>query len=224
MEAVVFDFDGLILDTESCDLQAWQDTFTAYGGALDFETWAQWLGVAAADCDFYGVLEHQVGRSVDRDEMRAVFRQRYYALVWEKPLNEGVLDYLHDAERLGLRIGLASSATRDWAEGHLRRFEIFHRFHATRCAGEAPNAKPAPDLYEAVLRDLETPPERAVAFEDSPHGVHAAKTAGLFTVAVPNPVAAGLDFNGVDLQLNRLTDLPLEAVLDQAREARGETR
>ncbi len=220
MQAIIFDFDGLILDTESCDLQAWQETFAAYGGRLDFETWAQWLGVAAADCDFHGVLEQQTGQPLDRATVRAAFRQRYYALVQEKPLTEGVLDYLHDAERLGLRVGLASSATRDWAEGHLRRFEIYERFHATRCAGEAPAAKPAPDLYEAVLADLNVSPAHALALEDSPHGAHAAKTAGLFTVAVPNPVAAGLDFDGVDMRLNRLTDMPLETLLDTARKAR----
>ncbi|MFP4172350.1 MAG: HAD family hydrolase [Candidatus Hydrogenedentota bacterium] len=220
MQALIFDFDGLILDTESCDLQAWQETFAANGGELDFEEWAEWLGVAAADCDLHSVLERQIGRSLDREVVRAAFRQRYYALVREKPLGEGVLDYLHDAERLGLRIGLASSATRDWAEGHLRRFDLFKRFHATRCAGEAPQTKPAPDLYEAVLRDLGAPPNSAIALEDSPNGVRAAKAAGLFTVAVPNAVATGLNFDGVDLRLNRLTDLPLEALLDKARKAR----
>lgn len=220
MQAIIFDFDGLILDTESCDLQAWQETFAAYGGKLDFEAWAEWLGVAAADCDLHSVLERQIGQSLDRGVVRTAFRQRYYALVQEQPLAEGVVDYLDDAERLGLRIGLASSGTRDWAEGHLRRFELYHRFHASRCAGEAPQAKPAPDLYEAVLRDLGAQPDRAVALEDSPTGVRAAKAAGLYTVAVPNPVATGLNFDGVDLRLDRLTDLSLEALLDTARKAR----
>ena len=220
MEAIVFDFDGLILDTESCDLQAWQEIFAAYGGELDFDEWAEWLGVAAADCDLHNVLARQIGQTLDRDVVRAAFRQRYYALVREQPLAEGVVDYLDDAERLGLRIGLASSGTRDWAEGHLRRFELYHRFHASRCAGEVPQTKPAPDLYEAVLRDLGTPPERAIALEDSPNGVHAAKTAGLFTVAVPNAVATGLNFDGVDLRLNRLTDLSLKTLLDRAAQAR----
>ena len=120
-----------------------------------------------------------------------------------------------DAQRLGLRLAVASSSSRAWVGGHLERLGLLDRFACVHCRDGVDRAKPDPALYLTVLRTLGVRLEQAIAFEDSPNGITAAKRAGLFCVAVPNQLTAQLALDHADLRVGCLADLPLDDLLAQ---------
>jgi beta-phosphoglucomutase-like phosphatase (HAD superfamily) len=113
----------------------------------------------------------------------------------------GVREYIADAERLGLRLGVASSSSRVWVLGHLERLRLNVEWDAVRTRDDVARTKPAPDLYLAAVEALGVAPHKAVAFEDSLNGIAAAKAAGLLCVAVPNALTAGIDLSRADVKV-----------------------
>ncbi len=218
MKALIFDLDGVIVDTESCDWMTWRDVFREHGAELPYEKWTDWLGVPYADCDCCATLERYLGRSIDHEAIAKEAKQRYRAFAFSQPVMPGVVQYLDTADELGLKTAVASSSTRDWLEGHLNRLGLLGRFDVTRCFSEVERGKPAPDVYLAALHALGVSPREAIALEDSPNGIRAAKAAGLFCVAVPNMATKTLDFSEADLRIDGLMETPLQTLLDQARE------
>jgi HAD superfamily hydrolase (TIGR01509 family) len=159
-------------------------------------------------------LEGLTGQTFDRHALLARYLERELELANAEELREGVQDYLETAERLGLQVAIVSSAGDAWVRSHVRRLGVEHVWHSITCAnGDSRRAKPAPDLYLEALEGLGLRPGEAIAFEDSLHGVQAAKAAGLFCVAVPNPVTASLVLDEADLVVQSLTDLPLDELL-----------
>jgi HAD superfamily hydrolase (TIGR01509 family) len=211
IRAVVFDFDGLLCDTESHDLKSWQDVFAAHGVELPLTWWHELVGSAGGRRPD-DVLFDLIGE-FDRDAVRSARRDTYLQLVDAAPLCEGVLEWLQEAMTLGLSIGLATSSPRSWIDRHLPRLGVAAYFDCVRTRDDVDRAKPAPDLYAAVVDALGVRPCDAVAVEDSPNGVLAARRAGLKTVAVPNAVTAGLAFDGPDVQLDSLLERSLAEVV-----------
>ena len=212
MRLVVFDFDGLILDTEAPVYDVWQGIYAEHGHTLDFARWAECIGTADAfdPCGHLGTL---LGREVDSDALIRHHRTRTDALIAAQPVLPGVRQYLEEARRLGVRLGVASSSSRRWVEGHLTRLGLREHFEVVRCADDVARVKPDPALYLAVLEATGVPAHQAVALEDSPNGVRAAKRAGLACIAVPNPLTARLDLAEADFTLASLADVPLADLL-----------
>jgi len=221
IRALIFDFDGLILDTESAVYRSWQELYQAYGGHLDFSFWANIVGTVSNEGDYFDALEAQIGRPLERQSLGLKRYQRELELIASQPLQPGVEKYLQDARRLGLKIGLASSSTCAWVMGHLTQRGLIHYFDCLRARDDVHRVKPDPELYLSVLAGLGVQAEEAIALEDSPIGVTAAKAAGLFCVAVPNELTRRLSLEHADLRLNSLADLSLEALLRQVIEARN---
>lgn len=161
-------------------------------------------------------LEDLVGRRLDLEVIRAGCERRVGELIGRETLRPGVVDCLAAARRLGLRRGIASSSSRAWVVGHLTRFGLHAEFDHIACSDDVARVKPDPALYLAVLRALGVAPNRAIAFEDSPNGIAAAKAAGLFCVAVPNPITRRLPLGGADLIVESLSDVSLETLLGRA--------
>jgi HAD superfamily hydrolase (TIGR01509 family) len=212
---LVFDFDGLILDTEGPEYAAWCEEFGEHGCELRIEDWAVGIGTQRG-FDPYTHLESVSGRSIEREEVHPRVRRRLLALIAEEVVRPGVSEYLEAAAQLGLKVGLASSADRDWVTGHLTRLGLLDRFQTIQCWEEGKRPKPAPDLYLAAVEALGLSPEEAIALEDSPNGVAAAKAAGLYCVAVPSGPTATLDFSKADLVIPSLAALPLGELVEQA--------
>ena len=120
---------------------------------------------------------------------------------------------LQDARRLGLKLGLASSSSCQWVEEHLQQRGLRAYFDVVRAADDVRFTKPDPELYLAVLTKLDVLPAQALALEDSPNGVRAAKAAGMYCVAVPNTMTSQLPLHEADLRLESLADLSLETLL-----------
>ena len=213
IRAVVFDFDGLILDTETPSLQAWQEIFAAHGAELTLRFWERVIGTAGVDV--VGHLGDLTGRELDREELRARQRAREDELTAELagPM-PGVEARISEARRLGLPLGVASSSSERWVVGHLERLELRGAFDVLACAGSDPDrAKPEPVVYDEVCQGLGVEPASALALEDTPHGVAAAKAAGLACVAVPNDVTRTLDLSQADLVIDSLADHTLEELI-----------
>ncbi len=211
---LVFDFDGLILDTEVPEFQCWQEIYEAHGARLALETWAHCIGTANV-FDPWAHLAGQIGRPLDLAALQPTRERRMRELIAAEEVRPGVRAYIDDAAALGVRLGVASSSSRQWVGGHLARLGLIERFHAIRCADDVEQVKPDPALYRAVCDALGVDPRHAIALEDSPNGILAAKRAGMRCVAVPNPLTAQLDLSAADLRLTSLADLPLSELLKQ---------
>ncbi len=212
IHGLIFDFDGLLVDTEGPAYDSWQEIYTEYGCKLPLSVWGMVIGGSGHEFDPCAYLEAQVGQPLDCDAIRRRRWARKLRLTNDQPLLPGVTDYIADAKRLSLKIGVASSSSHRWVDGHLRRLAVHSCFDAIICADDIAHVKPDPALYQAALRALNLEPHAAIAFEDAPNGLLAATRAGLFTVAVPNPLTGQLPITA-DLRLASLADVPLSALL-----------
>ncbi|MFF4594706.1 HAD family hydrolase [Amycolatopsis sp. NPDC001319] len=210
--ALIFDFDGTLADTEAAVLQSWQEMFRNHGTELPLEVWHTVIGTQNTAATMFELLAERVA-NIDPEQLRPAMRARVHQLLAAEGPRDGVLGYLDEAASRNLKLGVASSSSGAWVHGQLARLGLAERFGSVE-TGDRHAAKPRPDTYLAALATLDVPAEEAIAFEDSPHGVSAAKAAGIPTVAVPNAITTVLDFGHADLVLPSFTAKPLAEVLD----------
>ena len=214
IKAVVFDFDGLILDTETSIYEAWAEAYFEHGlEPIDLPTWCAEIGTHNR-LDLHGPLR-ATNPDFDQTAFDLARRVRRDELVSVEAVLPGVEDWLESAHRLGLGVAIASSSPSDWVRGHLERFDLIDRFACLSCFEGDVRPKPEPDLYLAACESLGVQPAEAVAVEDSPNGVAAAKAAGMLCVAVPRGMTATLDVSAADLVIGGLDDLSLRDTLAQ---------
>lgn len=212
LQAIVFDFDGLILDTEEPIYRSWQEVYVAHGEELPFERWVRIVGSTTREFHPQHYLEERLGRPLAPEVLERRLGRRS-ELILAHGLLPGVVDHIQAARAQGLLLGIASSSTSDWVRGHLARLGVIDQFDCLRCRDDVVNAKPEPDLYLAVLECLGVEASEAFAIEDSPNGITAAKRAGLRCVAVPNAVTAGLDLTQADLVISSLAEVTLPELI-----------
>jgi HAD superfamily hydrolase (TIGR01509 family) len=212
VRALVFDFDGVIADTEGPEFEAWRATWEEYGHELTVEEWVQCIGTNDPDgWDPLRELGRRVGDGFDPEEATRRRRARHHPVIHalDTPL-PGVVDLLVEARAAGLRTAIASSSGEDWVPVLLAQLGLVDHFeHLSLFDGTCP-AKPAPDLYLRACAALGVRPDEALAIEDSPNGVAAAKAAGLWCVAVPHDLTSGLDLSEADAVLPTLDGVALE--------------
>jgi HAD superfamily hydrolase (TIGR01509 family) len=217
VEAVVFDFDGLILDTEGPVFVAWQEEFEANGcPPLTIDEWSAEIGTSGG-LDLVELIRTRATLPFDEDAMHERRRVRRDQLLASEAALPGVHAWLDEADARRLALAIASSSPRDWVETHLDRLGLLRRFAAVACYGDgdALAGKPAPDTYLAACAAVGVDPRAAIAIEDSPHGVSAAKAAGLWCIAVPHEITERLDLSHADLRLQSLADTTLGDVLER---------
>ncbi len=217
IRALVFDFDGTMIDTETPDYIAWRDIYADHGCELTEETWCQNIGLGAASVLFhpFETLQALTGQTLDEARIRARRRERYLAHIHAQPILPGVENVIMEAKNRGLKLAVASSSDCPWVRGHLERLHLFHYFDAIRCADDVEHTKPHPELYLAAINALGVLPHEAIAIEDSAHGVTSAKAAGLYAVAIPNAMTHRMPLGHADLRLTSLADIPLPDLLRQ---------
>ena len=213
IRGLLFDFDGLMVDTESPAYDSWQEIYREYGRELPLSRWAAVLGGSGREFDSCAYLQEQIGRSLDCDAIGARRWQRKLELVAAQPLLPGVADYIDAGRRLVLKLGVASSSSRKWVVGHLDRLGVSKLFDAIICADDVTHVKPDPEIYLTALAALDLRPEEVIVLEDAPNGLLAAKQAGIFCVAVPNPLTGQLSLDHADLRLASLAETSLETLL-----------
>ena len=215
IRAVFFDFDGLILDTEYPHFLSWKEVFEEHGCVLSLQTWAEHTGKGTQNNPFspYDLLDTLRGRQLDQNIIRTMRRKRFAELMAAQQLLPGVEALLQEANQLSLKVGLVSSSPREWITGYLARFGLTVSFDVILCGDDVRVPKPDPELYLKALSALEIQPDQALALEDSAHGVAAAKSAGLFCVAVPNQVTCISCFDHADLTLSSLAEITFQELL-----------
>ena len=216
IKALLFDFDGLILDTETSEFLVWQKIYREYGQEMLPETWGQVVGgYGISNFDGAVHLAELVGEGLDARELHARYRSEADALILQQPVLPGVVAYLDDARQTGLRLAVASSSPHSWVDTHLVRLGLADRFEAIICGDDVPpgRTKPHPDLFLKALEVLHVKACEAIVFEDSPNGVKAARVAGIFVVSVPNPITALLKADGANLTLDSLGKMSLQDLI-----------
>jgi HAD superfamily hydrolase (TIGR01509 family) len=214
VRAVLLDFDGLILDTETPIFESWQAAYRRRGRELALEHWQHALGTNGG-FDPFTHLEELLGGPVDREALHAEVKELNRRGCDAQALLPGVQALLEDAVALGVRRAVASSSTRAWVEGWLERHAIRHLVEAVCGRDDVARVKPAPDLFLEAARRLGVPPAACLVFEDSPNGMRAARAAGMRVVAVPNRLTRQLALPEHDLRLSSLAERPLRSLLEE---------
>ena len=219
IKALIFDFDGLVLDTETPDYEVWCSIYREHGFELPREKWGSIIGTSMAFFDAAEHLSTLSQRELDSVSLRDRHRSESHAMTLAQPVMPGVLDYLQEAKRLGLKLAIASSSPHSWVDTHAWRLGIFEYFDKVICSDEVgiERTKPNPDLFLLALDQLKVQKDEAIVFEDSPNGVRAAQSAGIFVVAVPNSVTSLLSIENANLTLSSLTDLSLPELLNKVQ-------
>jgi HAD superfamily hydrolase (TIGR01509 family) len=212
--AVIFDFDGLLMDTETTALASWQWVWRQHGLELDVSAFFAEHGGDITE-ERYARLATAVGPGFSRAVSHARRIAYRDGLHEELGLSGGIRDWLDDARTLALRLAVASSSPAAWVQGHLSRVGMLSWFEVLACGDEVALAKPDPAVYKLALRRLGVAPERGVAVEDTPHGVAAARAAGLRCIAIPNPHANPDRFGAADVVLRSAAEASLSEVLER---------
>jgi HAD superfamily hydrolase (TIGR01509 family) len=217
--ALIFDFDGLLVDTESTALRAWQEQFAVRGVDFPLELWHSYIGSQGSQ---QAMLDAVRAGGVDFDdvELLAQWRERHNGIANAESLRPGVSAFLSAAIAAGSHLAIASSATRNWLDEHLDRLGVRSLFDVV-AARDNGRVKPSPDIYLAALAGLRASADNAIAFEDSPNGIAAAKAAGLMCVAVPNPVTAQLPLGAADLRVESFTEISFSGLVQVLRGTTG---
>ena len=221
IRGLVLDFDGLIIDTERPVYEAWRWVFEQHGcDPMPIDEWATCIGTP----DAWDPLDKLAARGVEID--RAVVEARRTigrAVLDEEGPRPGVVELLVAAREMELPMAIASSSPTDWVVPLLERLELSDWFGFVACFRDGIRGKPHPDLYLEACEAIGVTPSEALAFEDSAHGVAAAKAAGMRCVAVPHALTAGLDFSAADLVVDSLASISLPELVNQwSRPARPE--
>jgi HAD superfamily hydrolase (TIGR01509 family) len=214
VRAVVFDFDGLLMDTESTSFLSWRYEWRQWGLTLEAADFFVNHGGDVTE-DRYAMLAAAAGPRFDRalsHRRRVAYRDKLHE---ELDLADGLREWLNDAAGLGLRLAVASSSPLDWLTTHLGRAGVLDTFEVLAGGDEVGQHKPAPDVYQLALDRLSLSCAAAVAVEDTAHGVAAAHAAGMRCIAIPNPFVALECVRHADLVLSSATQLRLADALTQ---------
>lgn len=214
IRALIFDFDGLIIDTESAIYRSWRELYASHGHELSVETFARCIGTDFGEhYDPMADLEELTGREFDWAAEDTRREERVRQLLAETGELPGVRDRLAEAADLGLRCSVASSSSHRWVNGWLERLGLRHHFTHLSTRDRVARIKPEPDLFLHAIENLGVAPDEALIFEDSLNGLRAALAAGIRCIVVPGPMTRHLDFTGAWRIVNSLKELSLAEVI-----------
>ena len=215
-QAIIFDFDGLLVDTETAIYESWKAVYSKHGQSLELETYKQCVGSDFGQFNPQDELERRTGKSFDWTSINMEREQAIRAQLATQDARPGVREFLARATAKGIRLAVASSSSRGWVAGWLEKLGILQHFHALRNRDDVTRIKPYPDLFLAACRELDVPPGQSLVMEDSENGLRAAKAAGIPCAIVTNPVTEGGDFSDALLQAECFTSAGIRQLIDES--------
>jgi HAD superfamily hydrolase (TIGR01509 family) len=211
LAAVIFDFDGIILDSETPEYESHRRIYERCGAALTVDEWCDAIGIWTEGHGErrFATLCERSPNAPSRDEYHAERKRIFEALVPREPMR-GIRDLLLALADAGIPAAIASTAPASWVMPSAERIGIRPLFRTVVTSDDVPRRKPAPDVYLEAARRLGADPARAVAIEDSGPGVTSARAAGMKTVAIPHWLTEGHDLSGADLRVEHAGELTVE--------------
>lgn len=208
-EAVIFDMDGLLVDTETCDYEAWRELHDTHGVELTLPAYCYSAGLYGSWEKMYADLGAQCGQTLE--ELHAVRDPRFRELVAERlqPSLE-LVEFLRQLREAGVKRGIASSSDSDWVAYLVDGLGLRAEFQAIATGHDVAQRKPAPDVYLLAAERLGVDPTRCVALEDSSHGIAAARAAGMRVITIPNSVSIHQDLSLAHARVQHFGEVTLE--------------
>lgn len=191
LQAVIFDFDGTILDTETTEFRRWEALYRQHDRELALQDWQRGIGTWGAFDPWAGLPEHV---QADRQNVHATLHASILEAIEQQDLRPGVLDVFGQIKAAGLRLALASSSDRAWITRWLTQHGLLDVFETLATRDDVARVKPDPELYLLAARNLNLKPEQCLAVEDSLNGAAAAVAAGMQVVVVPNEITESQPF------------------------------
>lgn len=208
IEAILWDKDGTLSDTEPLHCLAYQQVVSTLGASFTEQDYRQFLGVTDRVIIETLIGNHQL--SISPEQLLAEKEALLIELIKKRAtLRPGVLKLLKAAQRLHIKCAVASSATLGAIELVLSILQIGNYFQAIASGEEVAHSKPTPDVFLLAAQRLNVPPERCLVIEDSLNGVLAAKAAGMYCLAVACESTKYQDHSAADLRLDTLDQLIL---------------
>ena len=216
IKALIFDFDGLLVDTETTEYLSFHELGKQVGVDLHIELGHTWVGSVGGRERAIAYLSQQLG---DTSPARQVQLEHQFNVIFDaniahQSLLPGVREVLVAAKHHQLKLAIASSSDYAWVSSFLRKFDLLSIFDHVQTRDNVSRVKPDPEIYLKALHGLAVSPDEAIAFEDSYVGSCAAKAAGITCIVVPNLVTKSLDFSHVDQVVNSLLDVDIKQYMD----------
>lgn len=209
IEAIIFDMDGVIVDSEPIESLAWQKLLVEYGKIPEFNKEGLIHDVGISDKGFHRLVK-KYNLKGDIEELKAKKRNYFKNLVVaDLKLMPGFLKLAKTLKKENFKIALASNRIEELIQVILDKFNLEKYFNIVVGARDNINHKPAPDIFLQCAKDLGTPPKFCVAIEDSEIGVLAGKKARMKVIAVPNRYTKNHDFTQADKIVNSLSGITL---------------
>jgi HAD superfamily hydrolase (TIGR01509 family) len=207
-DAMVFDMDGVLLDSEPLHFKALATVLGAEGVELAMPEFEEFIGTTTESMFLELVARHALARPVS-DYIARYDTEILRLLRDPRPPAPGVLELLSAARSTGLRLALASSSRRVWIDATLRSIGLAYAFDAIASGDQVTHSKPHPEIYLLAAERLAVAAERCLAIEDSPNGVQSARRAGMSVIGVRTPYTAHLHLDGVLYTVDSLTEVNL---------------
>jgi HAD superfamily hydrolase (TIGR01509 family) len=223
IRAFLFDFDGLIMDTEYPRYMGWKHIYEMYGCDLTPDDYARCVGRSDVHFDFRADLAARANAPIDWREADRERQQVRLSILAEERDLPGVRDLVEEASRIGIMMAIASSSPREWVHEQLQRVSMFNFFACIITADDVIRSKPDPACYVKALANIAAASHEAVAFEDSPVGCSAALDAGLAVVVVTNRVTRHLAFPSQVLKLESLAGVRVDNIMSYFERSAGVT-
>jgi putative hydrolase of the HAD superfamily len=213
IKAIVFDFDGTVIDTETAWYVAFRDAYRKYDVELTLKQYSECIGTSLHSFNPYDYLVTHLHLPIDLDEFRKSVKEYHTKLMETENVRPGIVDFLKLAKQKELKVGLASSSVSTWVNSFLSKLDLLSYFDCVRTSDHVSHVKPDPQLYLQTLDCLGVKQHEGIAIEDSPNGAKAAVAAGLYCVVVPNSITKYLQFGPVHQRAYSLSDLDFDGLL-----------
>ena len=214
IKAIFFDFDGIIVHTKGIEYESWRRVYSVFDCNLNIKRWIKIInniqGIYDPSLILFSECLYKYHRKINRKNVRDLQKKLYESMLNHLSPISGVMDLIKECSKQKIFIGLASNGTSEKINFTLKRLKIFKYFDEIVCGENVENRKPAPDVYNELLKKAQISPSEAIVFEDSPSGILAAKTANIFCIAIPNKITKHLDLEGADVIIEKFSKLSFE--------------
>ncbi len=210
IKGIIFDFDGVLVDTEWAIYQSWVHLYAREGQEISIETYSPCLGAGYSHWDPAKHLESLTHRSYDWEIETPARQARLEADLERSGLMPGAVELMDWCDAHGIPMTVASSSSRRWVEGWLNKLGIYSRFKGVFTRTDGYPVKPDPALFLAAQSCIGVPPEDCLIIEDSENGTIAAQNAGIPCVAIPNRLTVHSDLSRAQFHAVSLSALLTE--------------